>query len=31
MARSLECVVTTVIYTHVLNRPGVLPVRSPLD
>jgi integron integrase len=22
---------TTMIYTHVLNRPGVLPVRSPLD
>ena len=24
-------VATTMIYTHVLNRPGVLPVRSPLD
>ena len=22
---------TTMIYTHVLNRPGVLPVRSPAD
>ena len=22
---------TTMIYTHVMNRPGVLPVRSPLD
>jgi integron integrase len=22
---------TTMIYTHVLNRPGVVPVRSPLD
>jgi len=22
---------TTMIYTHVLNRPGVAPVRSPLD
>lgn len=22
---------TTMIYTHVLNRPGVLPVRSPVD
>jgi integron integrase len=22
---------TTVIYTHVLNRPGVVPVRSPVD
>ncbi len=24
-------VATTMIYTHVLNRPGALPVRSPLD
>ncbi len=24
-------VATTMIYTHVLNRPGVPPVRSPLD
>jgi len=24
-------VATTMIYTHVLNRPGVLPVRSPAD
>ncbi len=24
-------VATTMIYTHVLNRPSVLPVRSPLD
>ena len=24
-------VATTMIYTHVLNRPGVMPVRSPLD
>ena len=24
-------VAATMIYTHVLNRPGVLPVRSPLD
>ena len=24
-------VATTMIYTHVLNRPGVLPIRSPLD
>ena len=24
-------VATTMIYTHVLNRPGVLSVRSPLD
>ena len=22
---------TTMIYTHVMNRPGVLPVRSPVD
>ena len=22
---------TTMIYTHVLNRPGVVPVRSPVD
>ena len=22
---------TTMIYTHVLNRPGVLPVKSPID
>jgi integron integrase len=22
---------TTMIYTHVLNRPGILPVRSPVD
>ena len=22
---------TTMIYTHVMNRPGVLPVKSPLD
>ena len=22
---------TTMIYTHVLNRPGVLPVKSPVD
>lgn len=22
---------TTMIYTHVLNRPGVLPVKSPAD
>ena len=22
---------TTMIYTHVLNRPGVIPVRSPVD
>ena len=22
---------TTKIYTHVMNRPKVLPVRSPLD
>jgi site-specific recombinase XerD len=22
---------TTMIYTHVLNRPGVPPVRSPVD
>ena len=24
-------VVTTMVYTHVLNRPGALPVRSPVD
>ena len=22
---------TTMIYTHVLNRPGLVPVRSPVD
>ncbi len=22
---------TTMIYTHVMNRPGVVPVRSPID
>jgi hypothetical protein len=22
---------TTMIYTHVMNRPGVLPVKSPAD
>ncbi len=22
---------TTMIYTHVLNRPGVVPVKSPVD
>ncbi|EXJ14462.1 Integron integrase IntIPac [Imhoffiella purpurea] len=22
---------TTMIYTHVMNRPGVLPVKSPVD
>jgi len=21
----------TMVYTHVLNRPGVLPVKSPAD
>jgi integron integrase len=26
-----EDVSTTMIYTHVLNRPGVVPVRSPAD
>jgi hypothetical protein len=29
-ASCLEAVSTTMIYTHVLNRPG-LAVRSPLD
>ncbi|MBK1733534.1 integron integrase [Thiococcus pfennigii] len=24
-------VATTMIYTHVMNRPGVLPVKSPID
>ena len=24
-------VATTMIYTHVMNRPGVVPVRSPMD
>ncbi len=24
-------VATTMIYTQVLNRPGVVPVRSPMD
>jgi site-specific recombinase XerD len=22
---------TTMIYTHVMNRPGVAPIRSPVD
>ena len=24
-------VATTMIYTHVMNRPGVVPVKSPMD
>ena len=26
-----SCVETPMIYTHVLNRPGVAPVKGPLD
>jgi hypothetical protein len=27
----IKCAAAHLIYTHVLNRPGVAPVRSPAD